>query len=477
MAERAPLLDREQVIAQLVALDRQATTRLRYRDLPANLARSVATNFGGLENARLAAGIVAPSPSRKWSLGRVLDKMRALHRAGLVMTARAMIDFGHGDVMGAAYRYAGSLRRARVLARVPHPVTEPRQKEPWDEDRVVSEIRALHDRGKSIAYSKVEARLAAAAARYFGSYKNAVEAAGFDYTRIRLRREDYTRDEVMELLRDLSERAPNVKLADVHSMHGMTAAIRMFGSIENAVKAAGIRGWPKRQLFPIMSPSRATEKLRRRHRAGQPVFAAAVAKTDRNLWHSVLTHFSTWNDGLEAAGLTNDSPRKRTWTRALVLERMRERQRKGLSLRPKAVQTSDGSLYTSAVRLFGSYSIAARRLGVKTAKRRWTKAMVIRELRRAAGADRRLTTRKVTPAIVMAAQTLFGAFSKACGAAGLEIHSKRKWNRADVLRELRRLARAGKLATSELRTVNGLEGACRRYFGSVREARRAIGDG
>jgi hypothetical protein len=159
------------------------------------------------------------------------------------------------------------------------------------------------------------------------------------------------------------------------------------------------------------------------------VFAAAVAKSEHNLWLSLLTHFSTWNDGLKAAGLTNDSPRKRTWSRSLVIERMRERQRKGLSLRPKDVQRSDGSLYTSANRLFGSYSVAAKRLGVRTAKRRWTKAMVIRELRRAAGNDRRLTARKATPPLVMAAQTLFGAFSTACGAAGLEIHTKRKRDR------------------------------------------------
>src|SRR5687768_14503455 len=39
MAERARLLDREQVIAQLVALDRRASTALRYIDLPSNLKR------------------------------------------------------------------------------------------------------------------------------------------------------------------------------------------------------------------------------------------------------------------------------------------------------------------------------------------------------------------------------------------------------------------------------------------------------
>jgi hypothetical protein len=199
-------------------------------------------------------------------------------------------------------------------------------------------------------------------------------------------------------------------------------------------------------------------------------------KSDHNLWLSALTHFSTWDEALSAAELANDTPRKRTWSRSLVIERLRERQREGMSLRPKDVQNTDGSLYTSAVRLFGSYSIAAKRLGVKTAKRHWTKAIVIRELRRAAGRDQHVTARRATPPLVMAAQTLFGAFSTACGAAGLEIHTKRRWNKKEVLRELRRLARAGKLATSQIRAVSGLDHACRRYFETVRDACRAVNE-
>lgn len=102
--------------------------------------------------------------------------------------------------------------------------------------------------------------------------------------------------------------------------------------------------------------------------------------------------------------------------------------------------------------------------------------MVTRELRRAAGRDRHLTARRATPPLVMAAQTLFGAFSTACGAAGLEIHTKRKWSKKEVLRELRRLARTGKLTKSQIRAVSGLDQACRRYFQTVRDACRAVNE-
>lgn len=77
----------------------------------------------------------------------------------------------------------------------------------------------------------------------------------------------------------------------------------------------------------------------------------------------------------------------------------------------------------------------------------------------------------MTRRAVGACRTRFGAFSAACGAAGLEIHTKKEWTRGAVLRGLRRLALDGPV--QRRRAVGGLDHACVRFFGSFAAARAA----
>src|SRR5688572_10737521 len=57
----------------------------------------------------------------------------------------------------------------------------------WDKSRIISTLRALHREGKDISYNRLAKRmqsLVSAAAYHFGSYRKAVERAGFDYAEI-----------------------------------------------------------------------------------------------------------------------------------------------------------------------------------------------------------------------------------------------------------------------------------------------------
>jgi hypothetical protein len=109
----------------------------------------------------------------------------------------------------------------------------------WTKHSILDEIRMLVDRSAK-QNQRERPSLYGACIRHFGSWKSAVEAAGFDYS-ISARRKvpgfwDHQR--VIEAIRKLPEKNSNharTKHADLYS-----AALRHFGSWKDAVEASGM---------------------------------------------------------------------------------------------------------------------------------------------------------------------------------------------------------------------------------------------
>src|SRR5207248_220461 len=112
-------------------------------------------------------------------------------------------------------------------------------------------------------------KLVNAAQYYFGGWRDAVEAAGFDYARVRLVREPYQRAELLEMLRGLARKTPKMTLAELHDHTAAEAWKREFGSIEDAARAAGLEDWPVRLLRPLMSHDETIAAIHERLRAKQ----------------------------------------------------------------------------------------------------------------------------------------------------------------------------------------------------------------
>lgn len=118
----------------------------------------------------------------------------------------------------------------------------------WSAERVISEIKALKDRSAKFN-QKTFPSLYGASIRHFGSWKKAVEAAGFPYEAISRKKATgyWDRERLVEAIQKLSEKHSNFvrkKHADLYS-----AALRIFGSWEKAVTASGFdyesirKGW------------------------------------------------------------------------------------------------------------------------------------------------------------------------------------------------------------------------------------------
>lgn len=116
--------------------------------------------------------------------------------------------------------------------------------------------------------------------------------------------------------------------------------------------------------------------IRKRKRSGLPLTAAAVQRgpyAEHLLYWAACKKFGSWRAAIEHAalnyGATRPLPRSKYPLRADVVIAIRRRARSGLPLRCRALSRGpdrDRTLYVRGHRLFGTWSEALRRAGVRT---------------------------------------------------------------------------------------------------------------
>jgi len=239
----------------------------------------------------------------------------------------------------------------------------------WNEKHILRELRRLHKAGEDLAYTRLAKRkqsLVSAAAYHFGSYREAIAAAGIEYRQV-LRRPRWTKQNIIGLIKQARR-----KSQDLH--------------------------------WSAVTKRRDQLKL------------AAFASLQPRL-------FGSWDRALTAAGLDADEVAAyRKWDKNLICFELRSRYQDDDSLSSGAVQQDDPSLHAAAVRYFGEYDKALRASGVEPARvrqrMRWSKEAVIRALRKASR-SRDGTIRKSNPALYGAALRLFGSMKAARRHAGI----------------------------------------------------------
>jgi hypothetical protein len=393
---------------------------LSARDVPLGLWRALLREFGSVAAAREAARLPGPLLNYRWSEDSLLDEIRRLARSGVRIVHQDLKDAGREDVLGAITGYFGSIVSARRLARVPDPPRKTWVPEPWDEERVVAMILERCRAGEPLASSKVPARYVAAGIRYFGSWPAAIEASGLNYDDVRLRRAEYTRSELLALLRELPRKRPDMSREDLFALSYQSALVRHFGSIDNALRRAGLDDWPPRVREQTLSPDTVIKMLRTRRREGESTTVMDVKTDSHLLWFSAMVHFGDWDGALAAAKLERDSVQRSYWTREMILDELRARHERGESLRTTTVLREAPALYHAAKKHFGGYVTAAREIdGAPWATIDWSRDRVIVELQGHARAGGQLTQLGVGSALANACERYFGGMRKACRAAGL----------------------------------------------------------
>jgi hypothetical protein len=148
-------------------------------------------------------------------------------------------------LLRAATRYFGSWQRAVEFAGLDYDSI--RRYKVWTCERIVEQIRKYHREGHDLAWRHVslelDPALAAAAIRpnRFGSWREALAAAGLDYDEIR-RHKAWSDAEILEELRRLHAEGASLRVSDATEEHPslVAAARRRFDGWYEAIIAAGL---------------------------------------------------------------------------------------------------------------------------------------------------------------------------------------------------------------------------------------------
>lgn len=426
------------------ALQDKVTKRwLAAHDPP--LFTAVLKHFGRVSAARAAANVPEPT-RRQWTTERIVKELRALHAQRHRITSKNLENLGRDGLLTAIRKYARGLVHARRLAGIPEPTSVWARGAPWDAARVIDEIVERAADGASLAYRFAPSSLIHAGERIFGSWQAAIEAAGLDYNKIRLIRQPYSETEVIAVLRKLARRHPTMGWIDLNEHPASKAMIRHFGSVQGAVRAARIVGWPKSKTR-TWNRQRVIDALRL-HRDTPWRQVSAV-------YTAAIKQFGSVRAAKIAAKLPVMRERKR-WSKERVIAELRACH--------GVVDGSDTRLYQASVMFFGSIATARTAAGVPPIVRGvWTKERVIAALREATARG----TGTLSTALYGACMHHFGGTAAARSAAGVP-PAKKVWTKERVITALREAAARGDSTIDK-----NLRYGCVRVFGGVAAARRA----
>jgi hypothetical protein len=192
--------------------------------------------FGSWRKAREAAVPNCDAPTEAWTKPKLLKALAELHAEGVSLSSKTLREMGHGRLVNAAVRLFRTWEQAQRKA---VPAFVPLLQN-WTKQRVVREIRDRHKNGKSLNVTDVltdDLRLAAAARRYFGSWRAARTAAGVPFHDPR---HSWPKERVISELRRHAPdgiRPPCTRVGQAL----YKVAIARFGSFDRACRAAGLR--------------------------------------------------------------------------------------------------------------------------------------------------------------------------------------------------------------------------------------------
>jgi Homing endonuclease associated repeat len=229
----------------------------------------------------------------------------------------------------------------------------------WTREKLLVEIRRLHDAGRRLGKEEVPTRLYEAARRLFGSWEAAVEAAGLDYEEASgVRR--WTPEKVVARIRQLAEQGVPLYATYVqeHYPYLLRAATKAFPtSWTKALVAAGIDPADHPAPRDGWTEDEARDWVRRRVARKQSVLARDVPA---DLLGFVYRHLNVgWADFVESLGVPYPGVKKRRdWSKKTLIEAIRQRDRAGKPMNYRAVADSEQALIHQARKYFPSWDRA-----------------------------------------------------------------------------------------------------------------------
>lgn len=286
-----------------------------------------------------------------------------------------------------------------------------------------------------------------------------------------------------------------------HNLPLLRAGVRYFGSWKNAIRAAGIRYQevrrkPGRESWK-WNRDIVVAQIQQMHQAGELLNSNYIQKHNLNLFAAARKYCGGWGEAVLASGIDYGQIRKyrprRRWTKEMVVRAIRARKRVGLGLNRTVMGIDDYGLTRAARIFFGKngWRKALTAAGIDPVdvmdpRRVWSKKKVIAEIQRRWQQKVPLYAfhlyRTGHAGILTAGIRFYGSWRKTIEASGLDYEEVRAckrgwWSKRRIIAEIRRLVQSGtRLNTTAIEEIRGdLAAAGRVYFGSWQRAIEAAG--
>lgn len=233
--------------------------------------------------------------------------------------------------------------------------------------------------------------------------------------------------------------------------------------------------------------------VKRLYAQGRDLSYNAMASRQQAIVSAAAYHFGSYRKAVEKAGIDYaEVTRRPRWTRQKIISLIKDAKRKDEDLHWSAVTSRGDELGRAAFaslqpRLFTSWDRALTAAGLDADDinryRKWDRANILFELKARYKAHEPLNSGAIQrddPGLHAAAVRHFGSYDVALKGAKIDpvkVRERKRWDKSEVLKAIKAAKRAGKkLSDSSIRKEEpALYGAAVRLFGSFTAARTAAG--
>lgn len=179
----------------------------------------------------------------KWTKELVISEVKVIKESGEPLNASHVMKV-NSKLYGAARKHLGSWKEAVELAGYNYEEVNLRSNEKkWNKEEIITEIKRLFEEGEQLNSDYIQknfTKLHSASQRYFDSWGEAVDLAGFDYEEIKGIK--WTEETVTANILALSSQGEDLSSSNMQRNHMslFQAGCRIYGSWKDAVNSSGL---------------------------------------------------------------------------------------------------------------------------------------------------------------------------------------------------------------------------------------------
>jgi len=298
----------------------------------------------------------------------------------------------------------------------------------WSKENIIEQIQRLHNQGISLNYNLLResqhSSILAAACKYFGGWKKAVETAEFKPLR-----KSWNKQKILKQAKSWHDNNQKLNYYTIKKIDAnfTSTVYRYFSSWDDMLAEAGI---PSQRCYLEWNKDKIIRIMRRQNIMGYPMYLGSVRKRDPKLYAAAVGQFGSWKNAIKIANIDFDCWQPK-WNKKIVSRWLLKMNRKGVALNSDYVQKHYGRFYQTAVRYFGSWDNALISANIDPLEVKqssfWRPELVIRKIQERHQQKESLYSQDVAkqyPSLREMAKQFFGSWRKAIEAAGLSYKRK-----------------------------------------------------